>query len=383
MKICFISSYPPDKEGVAIYTKRLVDKLKDKKIDVDVLTFKKNNSQEKNVNKILSSNPFSIVRAHSALKEINPDVIHLQYATSIYKLYTFVIWFILRIFKARNKVKIAVTFHEVKRETDSLKFIGLMYYRLFSRLFDLIVVHTDEAKKILVIKCGVSESKVKVIPHGTFEFKEKIDFSKYLTKKFKLANKEIILYFGYIHVDKGVQYLIKAAKILLEESPGLRDKIKVLIAGSVRPRNGFFKIFEKKDRDYLESLIALKEELKLGDSVSFTGYIEEKQKYSLFNFSKIIVMPYTNVEQSGVLNWALAANRPIVASNLGGLKETLQGSGVLVPPKNPRKIAQEIKRLLQNKKYYSRIVQNYKKINSSQSPNNVIKMLIQEYRNLK
>jgi glycosyltransferase involved in cell wall biosynthesis len=275
-----------------------------------------------------------------------------------------------------------VNYHEVKRETDLFGDLGKIYYYLISKIFDKIFVHTTEAKKILIFGCKVNKSKIKVIPHGTYEFKNKNDFSKEIIRKFGLKDKKIILYFGYIHVDKGIQYLLEASKILLKQNPKLNDNYIVLISGIVRPREGLFKIFEKKDQTYLKNLLNLKNELGLNSFVKFTGFIEDKYMYSLLNLAKVIVLPYTNVEQSGVLNLALAVHKPVVASEIGGLKETLQKAGILVPPANSEKIANSILQLFEDKKYYNDIVRQYKELNYIQSTKNITKNLINEYKSL-
>ena len=130
MKICFISSYPPDKEGVGVYTKRLVDKLEKNNIDTTILTFKNNLNQDNKIKQVLSANPINIFRTYNALKKIDFDIIHIQYAISIYRFYSLVLWIILGLFKMVNKNKMVVTFHEIKREIDSLKLIGKIYYKI-------------------------------------------------------------------------------------------------------------------------------------------------------------------------------------------------------------------------------------------------------------
>lgn len=367
MKICFISPYYPKKCGISIYTKRIVDSLVNDKIDVKIIPF--NSSSD-------------IKNLYSKLKDNNPDIIRLEYALSIYGVYSLLVLAMLLIFKIKNKTKIIANFHEVKRETDLLGVFGKTYYYFISKLFDRVYVHTNEARMILNIKCKVGRSKIKVIPHGTYVFKYKENFSKELTEKFGLKNKKVILYFGYIHVDKGIQYLLSASKILLRQNSKLLKNTTVLISGSVRSREGIFKLFEKKDQTYLKKLINLNNELGLNDFVKFTGFIEDKYVYSLLKIAKVIVLPYTNVEQSGVLNLALAVHKPVIASSIGGLKETLQKAGVLVLPENAQEIANSIMKLFQDKKHYANIVSQYKEINYNQSTEQIALKLIKEYKNL-
>lgn len=93
-------------------------------------------------------------------------------------------------------------------------------------------------------------------------------------------------------------------------------------------------------------------------------------------------MPYTNVDQSGVLNIALASHKPVIASNIGGLKETLKEAGILVPKKNPYAIAEKIIQLTKNKKLYNQIVEKYKEIDKKQNTRVITKILIKQYNEL-
>jgi len=367
MKICFISPYPPKLGGLSTYSKRTVDSLS------------RNNNVETVVIPVNSfKNVFDILN----IKTIKPDIVRLEYNIPTYGIISIPIFCIFLFFKIFTKIKFIVNYHEVKRETDLLGTLGEAYYYLISKIFDKIYVHTAEAKKILSLKCKVDKSKIKIIPLGTYEFKNKKDFSKALTKKFGLKNKKVILYFGYIHVDKGIQYLLSASKILLRQNPKLKNNTIVLISGIVKSRKGIFKLFEKKDQTYLRNLVNLKNELGLNGFVKFTGFIEDIYVYSLLKLAKVIVLPYTNVEQSGVLNMALAVHKPVIASSIGGLKETLQKAGVLVPPESPQEIADSIMKLFQDKKHYANVVRQYKELNYLQSTGNITKKLISEYKNL-
>lgn len=356
MKICMISSYPPEKEGVGIFTKKLVDALRGLQVPIEVLTYHDANATaEPLVHRVLSGKPLSVFEVYHSLNTLRPDLIHLQYATPVYRIYALNVWLGLLLYKRRNKqTKIVLTFHEVKRELDILKYPGVLYYRLMSLLADTILVHTSIAKGLLVNRCKVEAAKIHTINLGLYEFKNppSSTYKNELIQTLNIRDKDVLLYFGFIHPDKGVHHLLEAINILMSENPALRNKVQLVLAGSVRPRKGIFKIFGQKDLTYYENLKSLVAKYGLEDSVSFIGYIEESHMSSLFNLAKIFVMPYTNVEQSGVLNVALAAKVPIVASNIGGLKEVLEGNGTLFQAGNEQELASKLAALLTDKKAY-------------------------------
>jgi glycosyltransferase involved in cell wall biosynthesis len=353
MKICIISSYPPEKEGVGQFTKRLVDNFDAKEIKPFVLTFDyKFKYSEKNIFQVLGASPGKFFKTYFTLKSINPDIIHLQYATPIYRIYSLLLWSLLCIYKKNNTVNLIVTFHEVGRETELLKIPGIKYYSLMSFIADHIIVHTEEAKKILIKKCNVSTKKISRIPLGLYDINLNLTNNSVLQtiNNIDITNKKIILFFGYIHPDKGIDTLIKAINILYHNHPEENKKSVVLIAGDVRPRKGFFKYFGYLDQRYKNKLINLVKNFKLENNIKFLGYIKEENIASLINSSSVIVMPYKKVEQSGVLNLALNFNIPVIASDIGGLKEILSETNLTVKPENPRLLQKKIYFILVNKK---------------------------------
>ncbi len=352
MKICFISSYPPEKEGVGRFTKRLADNFKSTGIEISVLTFNyKFIYNGGNIYQVLGASPKNILATYKSLTTVKPDIIHLQYATPIYRMYSPLLWFILWIYKKRNKVKLIVTFHEVGRETELLRAPGIKYYSVMSSIADRIIVHTKEAEQILIKQCNVHANKISRIPLGLYDIalKEKINKRLRIINGTSIANKKIILFFGYIHIDKGIDNLIEAMNILYINHPEEKSKSIVLISGDVRPRKGIFKYFGYLDLKYKNRLIKLVKDYKLKDNVKFLGYIKESTIYPLLNSSSVIVMPYKKVEQSGVLNLALNFNIPVIASNIGGLNEILAETKLTVKSENHRLLQEKIYFILKDK----------------------------------
>lgn len=364
MKICMISSYPPEKEGVGQFTKRLVDNFDNKRFEISVLTFNyRIKYKEKNIFQVLGASPRDIIGTYTTLKSVNPDIIHIQYATPIYRIYSLLLWSLLWVYKKRNKVDLIVTFHEVGRETELLRTPGIKYYSVMSLIADHIIVHTQEAKNILIKKCNVSTKKISRIPLGLFDINLNLKNNKLLktVNNISIETKKIILFFGYIHLDKGIDNLIEAVHTLYVKHPEEKRKSILLIAGDVRPRKGMFKYFGRLDQKYKTMLIKLVKDYELEENIKFLGYIKENNIVSLLKSSSTIVMPYKKVEQSGVLNLALNFNIPVIASNIGGLKELLEETGLTVESENPRKLSEKLYQVLKNKqdrslgKVYSRI----------------------------
>lgn len=369
MNLIFITPFPPLKGGISAYSKRTYDQLVSSGLNVEVLTFSS------------FSDLFKLIQL---LNDKKYEALRLEYNLATFGLQgiTILLGIIYTKFFHPHTI-LTINYHEVKRDIDIIGPIGKLYYWFYSLPFKRIYLHTVEAKEVLNQICKVPLKKIKVIPLGTYEFSNKEDFSLEINEKFQLGNKKLVLYFGYIHIHKGIEYLIKAINVLLESNPELKLDFKVLIVGSVRERKGLFKIFESKDKEYYQSLLDLQEKFNLKDIIQFSSYIEDKYVYSLLNRAEIVVLPYTNTEQSGVLNQALALSKPVVASNIGGLGETLRNVGVLVPPANEYFIAKALDKLLNEEAYYNEVKDSYTTLSQGISSQTVTKMFLEDLEDLR
>ena len=383
MNILYISPYPPMKDGIADYTKKLVDELsRNINNEIIVVSLKQKKLKTNRVFYTLSFNPFDLLKTYILLKNKNLHVIHLQYDFSNYMFLTFPILFLLLMLRIFSKIKIVVTFHEAKRDLEHYGVFSLVFYRFISIIFHRIYILNTESLYALKHNYKIDNSKLKLIPHGTYVFKDKINYSKELIKKFNIDNSKLnLLFFGYIYRIKGIEYLIKAAA-LLQETKEYKDRFNVLIVGGIRERNGLLKFFEKRNIEYLQTLKLLVKDLGVKKQVKFIGFLEDKYIYSLFKNSDILILPYTSVDQSGVLNIALAVQIPTIASNIGEFKDTLRHSGILVPQKNAVKIFEGIVKLDSDRVLYNKIKKEYKQINIEQSTRNVSLKLIHDYESL-
>jgi glycosyltransferase involved in cell wall biosynthesis len=384
MKICYITPFPPQKGGISDYSSNLIDEIKKSKDnDISIISFKnpKQKENNKNVFHLLSLSPFSLFKIYKIIVTKKPDVIHIQYDLSNYMLMTIPLFLLLTLIKNNIYTKLVITFHEPKRDYDLWGLLTVMFYKINNIIFDRIYIHSQESYNILKNICRIKDSKLKIIPHPVYTFKKQENKVKFLKDAYNCKDEYVILYFGFIYKEKGIEYLIKAINELCKLKD-YQNKIKLLIVGEVPKRNGILKIFEIRNKKYLKSLKKLTTDLKLDSVVEFTGYIETKNIYSLFNLASIVVLPYIKADQSGVLNYAIAANKPVIASNLGGLKESLRNAGVLVKPQDYNSIKNNIIKLIKNKYIYKTIKHEYKKIKRSTSTKHISLLINNDYKNL-
>ncbi|MDP2923551.1 MAG: glycosyltransferase family 4 protein [Candidatus Omnitrophota bacterium] len=182
---------------------------------------------------------------------------------------------------------------------------------------------------------GINEKKVIVIPYSILEIYKK--WENPLLKE----ESNTIIFFGRISPYKGIEYLIEAVPMIKKEI----NDLKVILAGEGKY---YF------DIDYLK-------EDKIYQIIN--RYIPNKELTELIQKSTIVVCPYTDATQSGVIMTAYAFNKPVVATNVGGIPEIVDDgvTGLLVPPRNSQKLAETITDLLRNPEKRNKMAENIRK----------------------
>lgn len=198
------------------------------------------------------------------------------------------------------------------------------------------------------LKLGIKPKKeLKLVHNGIDALK--IEFLPKDKARLKLKILETDLVIGTIanfYPTKGLPYLIKAAKLLKENSE--KEDVKLVIIG------------DGEERKNIERLI---EEAGLENEVILAGQIPEARKF--MKAFDIFVLPSVKEGFPWVILDAMAAKLPVIATSVGALPEiiengpssTKQGfdygagkNGILVEPGNPRQLAEAIKYLLENER---------------------------------
>jgi glycosyltransferase involved in cell wall biosynthesis len=186
-----------------------------------------------------------------------------------------------------------------------------------------ISVHAEAIKRQLVEERGVAANKIHVVPHGTY------DFYRQWARDEITEQANTILFFGRIWDYKGLQYLIEAEPLITAQIPNAR----IVIAG----RGDDFGQYERM-MVHRERFVVLNER------------IPDEQVAQLFQEASVVVCPYIEASQSGVLALANAFGKPVVATTVGGIPEMIAHgqTGLLVPPRDARRLAEAVVTLLQN-----------------------------------
>jgi len=146
--------------------------------------------------------------------------------------------------------------------------------------------------------------------------------------------RERLLFFGVIRPNKGLHVLLRALELL--------PQCDLTVAG------------EPEEPRYFEQVRDLARRLPPGRVELIDRFVDEQEVVDLFGRSSLVVLPYTSfAAQSGVLHQALAHARPVVASDVGALGESVRrwGVGEVVPPGDERALAWAIEQALDPGRY--------------------------------
>jgi D-inositol-3-phosphate glycosyltransferase len=243
-----------------------------------------------------------------------------------YGIKEFLLCFFCKIFAFR----IVGTIHDVE------SFVGggsVFWKNLIISLIDHFVVHNNYSYNEVLKKFKISKNKLFVVPHGNFSGFV-VNYSKeYSRRILKLKdNEKIILFFGQIKKVKGLDVLISS----VSKIKNYNNKFKVLVAGKYWKNDGFF--YDQMIR-----------ESNLVDYFRFDiGYVPDSEVPYYYSAADIIVLPYKEIFQSGVLIMSMGYSRPVVVSNIPGMTEMVVNgeNGLVFESGNPDDLAEKIRQLL-------------------------------------
>jgi len=216
-------------------------------------------------------------------------------------------------YKAQGK-RVVLTAHNVnqaKRDAkDSL--LNRITLKIQYRLCDHIFVHTQKMKNELCEDFDVPEGAVTVIRHPINDAFPDTDLSPSEAKQ-KLGLREdqkAILYFGRLRPYKGIEYLLAAFRQLVERHSDYR----LIIAGE--PKKG--------SEPYLHEIReTLEKDFKPSQIISRMQFIPDADMELYLKAADVLVLPYKDIFQSGVLFLAYSYGLPVVATDVGSFREEI------------------------------------------------------------
>jgi glycosyltransferase involved in cell wall biosynthesis len=367
MKLYVVSSYPTKGCGVSKYTQELLDTLKQNNIDIISRRIFFYNRK---------TDIFLWFKFFFEILIIRPDIVHVQYTPTICGPILPLFSVFLKLSSIRTKLiltaheKPTAYLHHLKYPI--LRKIFALYEKLTFKSCDKVLVHTEESKYEIINRYNVNSNRIEIVPHAVMTTCVVSPVQiKNTMNKYKLNNDmKIVTYFGFIRPTKGIDYLIDAFSEVLKK----RDDVTLLIAGKA----------PKVWSEYLTKLKNMVRSNNIEEYVKFTGYIPDEYMPPLFSISKIIVLPYTKVTQSGVLHQAIAYGKPVVVADVDGISKMVKkyNVGYIVPPRDSKAIADAILNMLDHQEEMEMFRKNELKVAEELSQRNIAKRYIDFYNAL-
>lgn len=212
------------------------------------------------------------------------------------------------------------TIHDPKPHQGE-RWYKIFIENIFRKRIDASFVHTIKGKDYLISK-GFLQNRIFVVPHGDLNF-----FKKWI--KIGLKEEDNILFFGRIEDYKGLDILLQAAPQIFSVLPNW----KITIAGK-----GEMRSYQKWINDDRIEVI--------------NRYLRDEEVARLFQKAKMVVLPYKEATQSGVVPIAFAFAKPVIATQVGGLDEIIRNgeNGILIKPNDFELLAQTVVQLAKEQK---------------------------------
>ena len=201
------------------------------------------------------------------------------------------------------------------------------------------IVMADRGRLLLETVYGISADKIDLIPHGVID----IPFmdSNFYKDEFGVEGKTVMLTFGLLSPNKGIEHGIAAMPAILKQNPD----VVYIVLGATHPN-----LLASEGEKYRTKLEALAKELGVSDQVIFHNrFVQMEELKEFIGAADIYLTPYLNVAQitSGTLAYAFGAGKAIVSTPYWHAEELLaEDRGILVPFANPDAIAAGVNDIL-------------------------------------
>jgi len=238
----------------------------------------------------------------------------------------------------RLKMPLVTTLHTVLREPDVHQRAIL---EEIAALSDRLVVMSDLAAGLLRDVYGVPSGKIDIIPHGVPD----LPFMdpNYFKDKFGTEGKFVLLTFGLLSPNKGIENVIRALPAILARHPN----VVYIVSGVTHPH-----IRRREGERYREQLVALAQELGVCDQLILNNrFVSAEELVEHVGSADIYITPYLQEAQavSGTLAIALGAGKAVISTPYWHAKELLaEQRGLIVPFANPEAIGEAVIGLLNN-----------------------------------
>lgn len=344
MWVVFLTTYPPRECGIATFTSDLLssfDKLFSPREEAKIIamntdTLQTFNYPSKVIAQISENKPDDYLIAAQKLNAM-PQVklVSVQHEFGI-----FGADYGKNILVFLNEIKkpVTVTFHTVlPKPNRDLKEVVVK----IAALVDRINVMTNNSKEILMEVYGLTDKKIRIIPHGIHSLP--YTDGKIARTLLRLEGKKVLSTFGLLNKGKGIEYAIAALPEIIAAHP----EVIYLVIGATHPI-----VLKERGEEYRNELMHQAQELGVQDHILFYNeYLPTDELLKFLQATSIYLSLSQNPDQavSGTLTYALGAGRPVISTPFPQAQELITAElGTLVKFDDSQSIAQTVITLFNN-----------------------------------
>ncbi len=231
---------------------------------------------------------------------------------------------------------ILLTLHTVLREPSENQRRVLA---LLCRVATVVIVLAKSAIPLVKEIYGCDPERIVHVPHGAPD----LPFSdpEFFKESHDLTGKDVIMTFGLLGPGKGIEMALDAIALLVKDHPN----VVYLVVGATHPE-----LLKHEGEKYRESLERRVRELGIEEHVQFVNkYLTQQEVEEYLQMADVYLAPYPGAQQiaSGPLTFSLAAGKAVVATPFVAAEELLaDGRGVLTPFNDPKTLAENLKKIL-------------------------------------
>lgn len=339
--VAFIGSYTPRQCGIATFTHDVSTAISENYPDMNCFIVPVNDTDDgydypEEVRFEIQEQNIDSYRAAADFLNINGvDLVCLQHEYGIYG--GTAGSHILALLR-ELRMPVVTTFHTVLKEPDAYQRKILME---IARLSDRVVVMSQIAVDFLTRIYEVPADKIDLIHHGIPD----IPFvdPNFYKDQFGVEGKPLLLTFGLLSANKGIENVINALPAILEKHPDLM----YFVVGATHPN-----VLRHDGEDYRIRLRHIARQNGVSDNVVFFNrFVSMKELIEFIGATDIYITPYMNQAQivSGTLAYTVGAGKAVISTPYWYAEELLdEGRGSLVPFGDSEAIADQVIYLLEH-----------------------------------